>query len=465
MSQRTPFALCALFALLAGPAWAQETEPQLSMPLAGVSNDAAFLRSPDNTFVFFPNGRLQVDYDAFKRDTPKMPFDGFVLKRARLELFGWIGQHVGFNISGDFASAAPGTGQANLNATDNFILVAPFKGAWKDSVILQLGQFDLPFTWENRLTDKYLDFIEKSNSIRAFAVPPTKDLGFMVHGLLPNEAFYYSLGVFNGEGMNYKNADSKFDVAGRAFVAPFALTKINALRYITVGGSFWLGQRTNALILASQSTAAGFKFFDPTWKVGAAPYEMHQNGSLEAYAFELDAPISHRYGVRFEYVFKKQGLGEYDVTTASSPKWMGGGKLKGYALYGQAWAWIIGDDTIVGRPNLQLPPRLGRFGVRPPRHGLQLLARVEHIDEDITSDQAANANPLAGHTRLTSTELGLTYWYTRRFRVMLNYDLNAFGGTAPAITGATSSSVTPVWSKLGWNHWEHEFIIRAAINL
>ena len=33
-----------------------------------------------------------------------------------------------------------------------------------------------------------------------------------------------------------------------------------------------------------------------------------------------------------------------------------------------------------------------------------------------------------GHTTVTSLQLGATYWYTKRFRVMFNYDWNVFGG-------------------------------------
>src|SRR5262245_24016748 len=39
-----------------------------NQPLAGVSDGAMFLRSPDNDFVFFPNGRLQVDSYFFSSD-------------------------------------------------------------------------------------------------------------------------------------------------------------------------------------------------------------------------------------------------------------------------------------------------------------------------------------------------------------------------------------------------------------
>ncbi|HEY3357821.1 MAG TPA: porin [Polyangia bacterium] len=437
-------------------------------PLAGWSDQTAFLRSPDNLFQLFPNGRLQVDFYAFKRPTDKLPNDTFALKRARLELFGWIGPWFGFNLAGDFAAGAPAganpAAQTNLDTTDDFVLVAPLRGRAKDALLFQLGQFDAPFTLENRTSDKYFDFIERSYTVRSFGIPSNKEVGLMVHGLLPNQLVYYSLGVFNGDGQNFKNVDNRFDLIGRAWVAPFALMQRSPLDQITVGGSFWIGDRKDALPLPAQSTVGGFKFFDPKWTVGTTDIELHQNGDVRGYAFELDAPVAHRYGVRFEYVYKDQKLGEYDAAAAAKGKMtsLGSARLKGYSLYGQAWAWVLGDDTIVGRPGLQLPPRFERFGVKAPRHGLQLLARLEHLDEEITSDTAANANPLAGHTTLTSLQLGATYWYTKRFRAMVNYDLNAFGGSAD---GAPTPMTVTTWSKLNWNHFEHELLVRLAFAL
>ena len=47
------------------------------------------------------------------------------------------------------------------------------------------------------------------------------------------------------------------------------------------------GDRQAGLPLASQSTPAGFKFFDPKWTSavdGKTPLELHQNGDLTAWA-------------------------------------------------------------------------------------------------------------------------------------------------------------------------------------
>src|SRR5438132_8817691 len=61
-------------------------------PLAGWSEGTAFIRSADNSFILFPSGRLHIDGYLFRHPTnSKLPTNSFLLRRARLELFGWIG--------------------------------------------------------------------------------------------------------------------------------------------------------------------------------------------------------------------------------------------------------------------------------------------------------------------------------------------------------------------------------------
>src|SRR6185503_9683307 len=134
-----------------------------------------------------------------------------------------------FSIAGDFASGPPAAANpiapAQLITTDDFVGLAP----WENLALLQVGQFDAPFTLENRTSDKYFDFIERSITVRAFGIPSNKEQGAMVHGMLPGKVAYYSLGVFDGDGTNFKNQDDNFDVLGRAWVAPFAMAKLELL--------------------------------------------------------------------------------------------------------------------------------------------------------------------------------------------------------------------------------------------
>ena len=448
--------------------WASEGMSP-SEPLAGWTGDTSYLRSADNSFVLLPNGRLQVDGYFFKRDTTKFPTPSILLRRARLELGGWIGDTVFFNIAGDFASSAPAgadpTAQSWIATTDDYVGVAPFKNL----AILQVGQFDAPFTLENRTSDKYFDFMERSITVRAFGIPSNKETGAMVHGILPSKALYYSAGVFNGDGQNFRNVDGKFDFIGRAWVAPFAAAGVKSLEDVELGGSVWFGKRgdLDGLKLASQTTQGGFTFLNPSWTLPVAntPVELHQSGALTALALELNVPIEHRFGVRVEYVHKSQQLAADNATNPAKLAYLDSNMaLHGWSMYGEAWYWLVGDDTILPAPGLQLPTRLKKFETKAPRHGVMLAVRVDHLDETIgTTDTPLAKDPTLGTRKVTALDFGVNYWYSKRFRASFNYVLNHFGGDALGITQTSGSAVHGVLSP-GTND-EHEFLFRLGVAL
>jgi hypothetical protein len=430
-------------------------------PLAGFSNGTAFLRAPDNSFILLPNGRLQIDNYFFKSANPGLPKDTFLLRRARLELAGWVGKPFYFSIAADFASGPPSLStspvvQTNLNTTDDYIAFAP----WADLAIFQIGQYDAPFTLENRTSDKYFDFMERSVTVRAFGIPSNKEQGLMIHGTNAARNYYYSLAALNGDGQNFRNVDNQFDAMGRVWFAPLSFGAPDVLHDITLGGSFWTGDRAGGLALANQTTQAGFtilntglSFTDPMNKT---PVELHQQGRLNAFALELNAPIAHKFGLRVEYVHKDQPLSAVDVTNAKAPVILGGMRLKGWSTYGELWFWAIGDDRIIGEPGMQMPTRLKKFGVKPLEHGLMIAVRVDYLDEQLLEEPDAMALGLkasgVGTTKLVAPELGINYWYSRRFRATFNYVLNRFDGTTSYIKGLKSKN-------------EHEFLFRFAIAL
>ncbi|HEX4404848.1 MAG TPA: porin [Polyangia bacterium] len=448
---------------MAAPAPSPMPEPAVDHePLAGFSNGTAFMRSPDNSFILFPNGRLQSDFYAFKDAQPNsVPKDSFILKRARLELAGWVGSFVFFQIGADFASAPPAASggipasQSNINATDDFVAIAPCE----DRFIIQVGQFDAPFTLENRTSDKYFDFIERSLTVRAFGIPTNKEQGAMVHGTNPDRNYYYSVGVFNGDGQNFKNVDNNFDVMGRAWIAPASFMGAGPAHDITVGGSYWTGNHDPGQPLTNMSTAGGYTFLTTnpsTLAVGTGNGTLNQQGRQYSYAFEVNAPISHIVGVRWEYVHKDQPLSILDATKAR----YAGLHLKGYSTYFEAWGWVLGDDRIVGEPGMQMPTRLKKFGVKPPQQGVMIATRLELLDAKMTADEMGGPvstlkAPLAGagETKVTSWQLGVTYWMSKRFRAMGNYTINHFGGDTAFIKSIAN------------NKNEQEFSLRLAIAL
>ncbi len=471
----TPPAEAPPVAAVPPPASAPPAVPPLVLPvstepLAGFSDGNAFLRSPDNDFILFPNGRLQVDTYLFgysgDKNKAKIPNNTFLLKRARLELGGWIGSFVYFWLAGDFAlgppAAAAPAAPSNLATTDDFVALAP----WRNLAILQVGQFDAPFTLENRTSDKYFDFMERSITVRAFGIPDNKEMGAMLHGFNDDRNYCYSVAVLNGDGQNFKNVDREFDVMGRAWVAPFSFVGDGPLHDVEIGGSLWTGDRANTLAPTSQTTQAGLTFlnfgqFTTTYNGTAnTAMQLRQVGRMNAAAGEINAPIGHKYGVRGEFVWRHSPLSEETIVSSGAGTIVRAADLKGYSFYGEAWVWLLGDDRIIGdQQGLEPFLRYKKFGVRPIQDGLMVAARYEHLDENVTAE-ATTATfvpdaPALGKTVVDSGELGVNYWHSKRFRATFNYVVNHFGRGSDA--NATLTALT--------SPWEQEFLFRLAVAL
>ena len=440
-------------------------------PIAGVSDSVMFLRSPDGMFTFFPNGRLQNDIYLFKTSNASpspTPNRTFLIKRARLELSGWIGTWVYFHLAGDFASSVPATSgvpvvQSNLATTDNFVALAPYGTI----AMLQVGQFDAPFTLENRTSDKYFDFMERSITVRAFGIPDNKEIGGMDHGYNENRNFLYSAGVFNGDGQNYKNVDKEFDVMARAWLAPLSFMGDGPLHDATIGGSFWTGDRANALAPTSQTTQAGFTFLSfstyNTTVNGMAntPVQLRQVGRMYEYALELNVPVAHRFGVRSEYVWRHSPLSEEQIASNGTGTILGGVDLQGWSTYEELWFWAVGDDRIIGdQQGIQPYSRFKKFGIKPPQNGLMFALRFEVLRETISQDADTATlmlgDPSIGKTNVESFELGVNYWYSKRFRATFNYVYNHFDRGDGATSWLQKKLVSPN---------EQEFLFRLAIAL
>ncbi len=165
--------------------------------------------------------------------------------------------------------------------------------------------------------------------------------------------------------------------------------------------------------------------------------QLRQVGRLHAAARELNAPIAHKGGVRYEFVWKHSPLSEESVASNGAGTILGGANLKGYSMYGEAWYWLIGDDRIIGdQQGLEPFGRFKKFGVKPPQHGLMVAGRLEYLNENLTEEADAAAlslgNKALGRTKVTSFELGVNYWWSKRFRATFNYVYNHFDQGADA---------------------------------
>ncbi len=417
--------------------------------MAGISGNTFFVRSSDDAIQLFPHGRLQIDGFWLARNAAAdLPSGGSLVRRARIELAGRLGPWIGFSLGSDFATTAVGT--------DNFLVIDPLDRR----LYLQVGQFNAPFTYDNSISDKYFDYIERSMTARVLGVPSNKEVGAMLAGVAPQGLGHWAIGLFDGNGQNARDTDNHPDLMGRLAVAPLALAPWQDLRRVTVGASLWLADRRDNLNpLAAQTTPDGFKLLDPTWKATDATatqrnYELRQFGEMRSMAVELNAPIGHRLGVRGEWLYKRQGLAE--VTTADG-KTAGTATLTGTSYYVGFWWWAVGDDSLVPQDPTGALPTFSGLKPSALTHGLQLLARVERLDEDVVTGHPSLANPGVGGVRVDAGQLGVNYWYSKRFRASLNASTFHLQGDSKAIKGAVTRN--------GGSTWEQELALRLAIAL
>src|SRR5262249_5671409 len=148
--------------------------------------------------------------------------------------------------------------------TDAFVNFAP--ASWAN---VQVGQFYLPFTLENRISDNTMPFLERSLVVRNLGAPNTRDVGAMFWGEALDGAIYYAAGIFDGDGPNRTNADNRFDFAGHAFVRPFVHDGDGIGENLQVGLSARYGSRDKNLVgydMPNLTTQAGFAYWKPTYK-------------------------------------------------------------------------------------------------------------------------------------------------------------------------------------------------------
>ena len=489
---------------------AEQAQPAM-LPLAGYANGSFFLRDPHDWFVLFPKGRLQIDWFNFlnrgdqpagtqpNAGTDARPKDTIFVRRARVELQGTMLGHWDFHIAGEYTTT-PAAG--SLGALADAYIIADYLSFLK----VQVGQFDVPFSLENRTSDKYLDFLERGASVRYLAVPFNKDQGAMIWGWAPKQVFYYSLGVFNGDGQNFKNQDNQAAIIGRGFVAPVAwlpgAERMKWLKDIEVGASVWWQRYTNVggqiggaagatqNDIPGMSTVGGFGFFSSNYNAttdgsgNAIRSHLVPNGDTLKWAVEMRVPV-WKLGVQGELIHVNQQIAAYydsvNLPNAMTGKWNGngfkrsdpknGGTLDGYGGYIEAFAWILGDVNFIETPGLEPMPHIKRFApAKEPLWGLRVLARYEQVNFNITGvpgvidgkTGTTGIDPSVGNYRLDTFGLGLDAWGTKHVRLSMNYFLNVIGGDA----GNVKKNI--YYNAQGPNlstKMEHELLFRAGINL
>jgi phosphate-selective porin len=436
-------------------------------PLAGWHNGLFYLRDYNDNFRLYVQGRAQIDtYTYFGPGVAETTLKPTIfLRRIRPELTGEFLGKWQWMLAGDFgatgldnvrgtnetSAAAPGaaptatTGRFAAAQTSR-VSAAPtdvFVNYKADSLFnVQLGQYDAPFTMENRTSDKFIPFMERSLAVRAVGIPTNKELGLMTWGEMSNKLFFYSVGLFNGDGQNKLNTDSHGDVFGRVFVHPLATSQKGPLKDLQIGGSIHYGSRDRKYSYYDYpglSTQGNYTFWSPVYNGAGGQTHVLPSGDQLGVAGELRIPVSI-VDVTGELVYinnqTREAIEGFQATNTERA-----GSIHGTSYYAQLGIWAMGKRDINGVPGYENPSHLDFKKPDPaPARALQLLVKWEQVRLNYASagrDGVADAKNIDGDIKVDAFSFGANLWFTKHVRLSANYVVNMFPDSAP--TKATSA--------------------------
>lgn len=177
------------------------------------------------------SGLVQARFQGYQQ---KGVYDSFDLHRARLDAKGSLTDQWDYEIYTEFAG-----GVKLLDAYTTYKIA--------DWLKFSAGQFKIPFSAENLVSDSQLEFIDRSQVIEALASRSKdvignsngRDIGAQVAGSFAkvdgNYLFDYTFGVFNGAGYNVTSDNNNHkDLAARLVIHP--------VKNLDIGGSWYNGQ-------------------------------------------------------------------------------------------------------------------------------------------------------------------------------------------------------------------------------
>jgi phosphate-selective porin len=437
---------------------------------AGYHNGNFFLRDKSDVFRLYVLARVHADWlDQLGPGVTSLPSgsgveDGFFLRRARIELAGeffetwqwWVGAEYSTATAIDNAAANMATPTCTVAAnsalscasdrqnpvenptvkaipTDVFINYGPTP--WTN---VQVGQYYLPFTLENRISDNTMPFLERSLAVRNLGAPLQRDIGVMFWGESPEQVVYYAVAVVNGDGPNRPNVDNRYDVSGRFFVRPFVRSDDSASRWAQIGVSARAGSRDPKLVgydMPTMTTQGGFPFWKPTYK-DSLGRTLHIIPADTQWALAADVYMpAGRLDLTGEFIYLHEDTREAVDGFQLSPFTERAGDFSGYGWYAQVAYWVSGDQDIIGPPSYGRPIHVDlTTPQKRPREGVEVLAKVEQLHVTYTGNsRGGTLDPLTpdGDVHADALELGVNYWATRHLRVGVNYSYYLFPDSAP----------------------------------
>ena len=398
-----------------------ENEKEQEKKVPRVSFKKGFsLETPDQDFKLKLTGRFQSDFKFFEKDNPNN--NSFYVRRARLAMGGTLYKYFDYYIESEF-----GQGSARLN--DGYLNIN-----YTPKLQMRVGQFKEPFSLEELISDNWTDMIERSI---ANNIPPSRDIGAMIHGDLYSGALNYAVSVFNGRSINQStDTDDDKDVAGRIIFAPFQLLGMNEnklLKDLRLGAAFTFGHQDSTVTdwwkQGKFKTEAGTTFFAlrDTTTSGKEDY-VSQNGNRlrlgaelgyqydsfslkgELMKMDLDDLIRNTYSSSLKKVVSSDKR-DFDIK--------GGYITASYFLTGEKEPFKGGVyDAIT--PKKKFDPFQGTWGA------WQIAFRYGFLSVDRDLFKYGYADPKKYTDRADSYTAGVNWYLNDMVRVMVNYIHTSF---------------------------------------
>jgi len=459
------------FALVTGTGRAHADED-----LAGFHNDLFYLRDKADVFRLYVQGRVHVDavgwlgpgVSSLSESNALKPT--FFLRRVRPEIGGEFFSNWQWQLGVDLAPSTADNQTGNTDSLNCGVsaagalsctpqtnpVEAPLqKPAPTDAFVnfgpspyfnVQVGQFLLPFTMENRISDNTTPFLERSLVVRNIGAPNTRDIGAMVWGEPLSRVVYYSAGIYNGDGPNRPNSDSRFDGVFRAVGRPFAATR-SSLVDAQLGVSGRYGSRDSKLVgydAPTLTTQGGYAFWRPTYKDSLGRL-VHIIPADDQRAFGCDfyvpiGPVEVAGELVYLAAGTREALDGYQLSYSERA-----GTLSGVGYYVEAGVWLLGTREIIGFPSEGKPLHADlKAPQRPAAHGVEVLARFEQLAltyHGASRGGVVDPSTPDGNISVVSTTIGLNYWATRHLRVAINYGYYYFPDSAPLTPSSPAGPV------------------------
>jgi len=372
--------------------------------------DGFYIGSTDGQYKLRLGGYLQTRYSAFESDTPLN--DQFSLKRARLETNVSLMDNydLKFQLELNDTSTAPAS-SPTASSTSSTLSNVRLKDGYIDvhyipEAQVRIGQYKVPFSWENLQSPKYFDFVDFSMAVDSMRFGG-RDIGIMVHGKLFDDVLQYQLAVLNGSGENTGDNSTEKDLDARVALCPFSKTD----SWLLSGMQFGIAETTGR----EKANMNGFKFKT----LGGLAFTTFASGDVMRQRTRFGTEFIWPFGpasIKSEWMW--MGMDDFQLRNASNDV------LKEEDLRFRAWYLsgtylLTGEKKTLGRivPNHPFNPFKGTWGA------WEVAARYSAFksDNDLIKEGFAT-----GTDEAEAFTLGLNWYINPYMRMILDYEHTEF---------------------------------------